>query len=314
MVSIRLVEVPYDSGHRSLRHGAGPAALVRAGAAARLASSGASVELVQVALDGALTTEVGGGVEVMRRVADAVTDAPAAAPVVLAGNCGASVGVMAAHARAGRRVGVLWLDAHGDLQTPDTTASGFFDGMALALLTGRCWRPLAATLPGFAPVPDEAVALVGGHDLDDAETTLLRSSGLTWLPPARLRGDSRAVADVVAGLASHVDALHLHVDLDVLDTAVGGANAYAVPGGLTDHELRAVVRAAADRLPVVSATLASWDPAHDVDHRVRDAGLDLLQEIGHALAGAGRPGADERLDVAAASGTLDRNDRGIDEE
>ncbi len=122
------------------------------------------------------------------------------------------------------------------------------------------------------------------------------------------------MTEVVSRLAAHVDALHLHVHLDVLDTAVGGANAYAVPGGLTDHELRAVVRAAADRLPVVSATLASWDPAHDVDHRVRDAGLDLLQEIGHALAGAGRPGADERLDVAAASGTLDRNDRGIDEE
>lgn len=156
--------------------------------------------------------------------------------------------------------------------------------MALALLTGRCWRALATSIPGFVPVRDEAVALVGGHDLDDAEELLVRSSDLTWLSPPRLRADSEAVTDVVSRLAGHVEALHVHVDLDVLDTSAGRANAYAVPGGLTRHELRAVVRTAAGRLPVVSATLASWDPAHDVDDRMLDVALDLLQDIGHALA------------------------------
>ncbi len=284
MVSIRLIEVPYDSGHRSARHGAGPAALVPAGAAARLASSGATVDVTEVTPQGDFATEVGSGIEVMRRVADAVERADPAVPVVLAGNCGATVGVMAAHARAGRRVGVLWLDAHGDLQTPDTTTSGFFDGMALALLTGRCWRVLATSIPGLVPVRDDAVALGGGHDLDQAEELHARSAGHTWLAPPRLRAHSDAVTDVVSHLAAHVEALHLHVDLDVLDTSVGRANAYAVPGGLTRDEVRAAVRAGAGRLPVVSATLASWDPALDVDDRVLDVALDLLQDIGHALA------------------------------
>ena len=284
MTRIQIVEVPYDCGHRSARHGAGPPALVRAGAAARLADSGASVDIAEITIPGRFVTEVGGGIEAMRRTADAVTAAGRATSVVLAGNCGASVGVMAAHARAGRRVGVLWLDAHGDLQTPETTTSGFFDGMGLALLTGRCWRALASTIPGFLPVPDEAVALVGGHDLEPAEESLLRSSGMTWVPPARVRAADGAVQEVFTRLAAHVEALHVHVDLDVLDTSVGRANGYAAPGGLDGDEVRAVLRAAASRLPLASATLASWDPAYDVDGRVLSTALDVLQEIGGALA------------------------------
>ncbi|WP_432514880.1 arginase family protein [Kineococcus sp. SYSU DK001] len=284
MVRILVLGVPYDSGHRSARHGAGPPALLDAGAAAHLAASGAGVDTGGITLPARFATEVGSGIEVMRRVADAVTAAGPAAPVVLAGNCGASVGVMAAHARAGRRVGVLWLDAHGDLQVPETTTSGFFDGMGLALLTGRCWRALASTIPGFRPVPDEAVALVGGHDLEPAEESLVRSSGMTWVPPAQLRADDGVVREVVGRLAAHVDALHVHVDLDVLDTAVGRANGYAAPGGLDGGELRAVVRGAASRLPIASATLASWDPAHDVDGRVLGVAMDVLDDVGVALA------------------------------
>ncbi|WP_432542176.1 arginase family protein [Kineococcus sp. SYSU DK002] len=286
MVRIQVLEVPYDSGHRSARHGAGPSALVRAGAAARLASSGARVETAEITIPGRFVTEVGGGIEVMRRTAGAVGGAGGAAPVVLAGNCGASVGVMAAHARAGRRVGVLWLDAHGDLQVPGTTTSGFFDGMALALLTGRCWQNLASTIPGFLPVRDEAVALVGGHALEPAEESSLQSSAMTWVPPARLRAGDGVVQEVVARLAAHVEALHVHVDLDVVDTSVGRANGYAVPGGLDGDEVRAVIRGATSRLPLVSATLASWDPAYDVDGRVLDVAMDVLQEVGGALAGS----------------------------
>lgn len=292
MVRIQVLEVPYDSGHRDARHGAGPSALLRGGAAERLGRSGATVDVVAVDLDGGFTTEIGSGVEVMRRVARAVTDAGAAATVVLAGNCGATVGVMAAHASAGRRVGVLWLDGHGDLQTPETTTSGFFDGTALALLTGRCWRALAATIPGFVPVPEDAVVLVGGHDLDPAEEQLLASSATTWLSPTRLRTEADALHDVVVALAARVDALHVHIDLDVLDTSVGRANGYATSGGLQVEELRAVLRAAAGRLPVVSATLASWDPALDLDGGLLDVALVALEDIGTMLATSS---ADDRL-------------------
>ena len=273
----RLLEVPYDSGHRDARHGAGPAALVAAGAAQRLAADGADVAHGRLALDdNGFTIEAATGTEVMRRVALDVAAHPDRVPVVLAGNCGVTLGVVAGLRAAApeRRVAVLWFDAHGDLQTPATSASGFFDGMGFAMMGGRCWQALAATVPGFAPLPDERAVLVGGHDLDDAERDLLESGGPAHLGVADIRAGR--TDEVLDRVAAHADAVHIHVDLDVHDPSVAPANSYAAPGGLLPEEVRETVTAAVARLPLASATVASWDPAHDVGHRMRDTGLALL--------------------------------------
>ena len=284
--TISLAAVPYDSGRRDWRHGAGPGALVSAGAAERLAATGASVDVSTIECDGRM--EIATGVEVMRRVGAHVAAAVTAGalPVVLAGNCGATLGVVAGlrAATPGRRVAVLWFDAHGDLQTPATSTSGFFDGMGFAMLTGRCWPALAATVPGHAPLPDDLAVLVGGHDLDDAEVALLADAGITHLTVPDVRAGVDAEEALAAALAERADAVHVHVDLDVHDTALAPANSYAVPGGFTAEEVRRVVAAIARRLPVASATVASWDPTLDVQDRLRDAALDLLEHLG-TLAG-----------------------------
>lgn len=279
--SFRLLEVPYDSGHRDARHGAGPAALVGAGAAARLAAHGADVEHGRVDLDipGGFAIEAATGTEVMRRVALDVAAHPGRVPVVLAGNCGVTLGVVAGLRALDpqRRVAVLWFDAHGDLQSPATSASGFFDGMGFAMMGGRCWQTLAAGVPGHAPLPDERAVLVGGHDLDDAERELLEGGAPAWLSVADIRA-GRA-GEVLDRVAAHADAVHIHVDLDVHDPSVAPANSYAAPGGLLPDEVRAVVTAAVDRMPLASATIASWDPTRDVEHRMRDTGLALLDHL-----------------------------------
>ena len=277
---IRLIEVPYDSGHRGARHGAGPAALVAGGAADRLGAHGADVTHAVVTVPVGFAVEAAHGAAAMGAVAREVAAHPADLPVVLAGNCGATLGVLAGlRARdPGRRVAVLWCDAHGDVQLPSTSTSGFFDGMALAMTTGRAWQALAASVPGHAPVPDERVLLVGGHDLDEAEHALLTTSRLGRLGVAGLRsGRAGAALDALAG---RCDAVHVHVDLDVHDRSVAPANAYAAPGGLLPEEVREVVAGAVARMPLASATVASWDPACDVDHRMRDTALDLLGLLG----------------------------------
>jgi arginase len=72
-------------------------------------------------------------------------------------------------------VGVIWLDAHSDLETPETTPSGFYDGQALSTLTGRCWRQITETAPHFSPVPPDGVIVVGGREASDAEKHALES-------------------------------------------------------------------------------------------------------------------------------------------
>lgn len=277
---IRLIEVPYDSGRRGVRHGAGPGALVAAGAAARLGAHVADVGHAVVTVPDGLAAEAAHGTAVMGAVAREVAAHPADLPVVLAGSCGVTLGVLAGLRVRDpeQRVGVLWCDAHGDLQLPGTSTSGFFDGMALAMATGRAWQALAASVPGHAPLPDERVLHVGGHDLDDAERDLLATSRIGRLGVPDVRAGRTAAA--LDALAARSDAVHVHVDLDVHDPSVAPANGYAAPGGLLPEEVRDVIADAAARMPLASATVASWDPACDVGHRMRDTALDLLALLG----------------------------------
>lgn len=275
---LRLVTVPYDSARHRVGLGAAPAAWLAAGAEERLA--GGAVSTVEVVCPPDLG-ELAASFAVAREVAREVRAAwdAGASPVVLAGNCGTSLGVVAG---LPARTGLLWLDAHGDLNLPSTTTSGYVDGMCLSAITGRCWEALVATVPGFVPVPDERVVLVGAHALDPAEERLLAGAGIEHLTVDRIRaGQAQPVLDA---LADRVDRLHVHVDLDVLDTSAGRANRWATPGGLQPDEVVGLVRGAAGRLPLASLTLASWDPALDDDGRVREAGLALLEIAAELLA------------------------------
>ena len=286
MTAVRMLQVPYDSGHRAARMGAGPPHLVAAGAADRLRAAGVTVGEAVVEPEPGWRSEIATGFELMRRTAEQCRQAVdrGEAPVVLAGNCAITVGVVAGVAAAsGRRVGVLWLDAHGDFTTPETTGSGFLDGMGLAVLTGRCWRRLAGAVPGHRPVPEGAVVLVGARDFSAGEEAALDRSGVTRVGPAELTAGSAILDEAVDRLAARADTVHLHVDLDVHDPSIAPANGYAAPGGLSAEQVHGVARTVAGRLPLCSATLAAYDPSFDQRDRMRDTALDLLGELGTIL-------------------------------
>src|SRR5207237_3404114 len=104
-------------------------------------------------------------------------------PLVLSGNCASSLGTVSS--LGGDRTAVIWFDAHGDFNTPETSPSGFFDGMALATLAGRCWTQEASSIPGWAAVPEHHVVLAGARDLDEQERRTLETSAV-----ARARVDA----------------------------------------------------------------------------------------------------------------------------
>ena len=278
---VRLLYVPFDSGVRDARMGAGPLALARAGAAERLRRPGHDVDEQVLEPTSTWRAEAQTAFELHRVVADAVRGARSSGrlPLLLAGNCNTTLGVLAGLAEPGRRLGLVWLDAHGDLNTPETTSTGFLDGQGLAMVLGWCWRAATSGVGGWAPLPERQALLVGARDLDAAEEAALRVSDVRWLPPDRAR-DAGAVAAALDELATRVDVLHLHVDLDVHDPdAVAPANGYAAGDGLLAADVLRLVDLAGERLPVVSATLASWDPAHDRDGRMQDTALDLLARL-----------------------------------
>jgi arginase len=104
-------------------------------------------------------------------VAERVSEATASGsfPLVLSGNCNATVGVIAGLAGASAKeegaeeVGLIWFDGHADFNTPETTTSGFLDGMGLAIAVGHCWAQMVRAVPGFRPVREKNVVLIGSR-------------------------------------------------------------------------------------------------------------------------------------------------------
>jgi arginase len=270
---LSLIAVPYDSGRRLERMGAGPRHLLERGLPERLRAARHEVEVIEVGLPDGFHTEVAAGVALMRRVAAEAAAARAGGrlPVVLSGNCGIAVGTVSALGPAS--TGVLWFDAHGDLNTPATSPSGFFDGMGYAMLLGHGWGQLAATVPGFAPLPATHAALLAARDLDPGEHDLVARSGLLALPPARLR--EAAGREALAALGRRVDRLYVHVDLDALDPRVIRANYLPTPGGLEPEEVVAAAGAALAHAPLGAVGVASYDPREDE----RDPGPEVVAAI-----------------------------------
>ena len=279
---IQFLLVPYDSGRREWRMGRGPSFLLRHGVGSGIRALGHEVDAEYVEPRGVespnppASTEIATSFSLFREVARRARDARAngALPVVVGGNCGVTLGAMADQ----RDAGVLWLDAHADFNTPETTTSGFLDGMALAALTGRCWRTMTSSIPGFVAVADENVLLAGARDLDPQEKELLEDSEVTVVR------SMETVAPALDALRERVRRLHFHLDADVLDADVARANSFAATGGLTIEQLVEVARLAAARFEIISVAVTAYDPAVDTAAAVPSAIASTIEAL--LLAGA----------------------------
>ncbi len=285
-MQVHLIHASYDSGRFRARMGQGPDRFLRNGAVERLRALGHTVSVTEVDPQPDYPAEVATSFAVMRGVAEAVGAAAAAKalPLVLAGNCNSSVGIVSG--LAPRRVGVVWFDAHGDFNTPETTSSGFLDGMGLAILTGRCWQALAESIPGYAPVPEENVILAGARDFDELEWVELTNSGIAYLSDRDLEtGDLQPLGAALDRLAARAEAVYLHIDLDVHDVRIAPANHFRPPGGLTPQRLQEVIAFVRSRVPVAAAYVGSYDPDVDPKGVTLSSGLALIETI--ACDGAG---------------------------
>ncbi|HEV2093013.1 MAG TPA: arginase family protein [Rubrobacter sp.] len=286
---VRVIVVPYDSGHRGIRMGAGPEHLVNGGLGEVLRTRGRSPSFATVCPGGDPPAEVAIAFELDGLVSGQVSGALAEDefPLVLSGNCNTSVGTIAGAGSEG--LGVVWFNAHADFNTPETTTSGFTDGMGLAVAVGRCWKSMAAGVPGFSPVAEQDVVLAGVRDVQPAEEERLAASKVTVVgaDPVRREGP-RALTKALDGLKARVGRVYVHLDLDVLDAEeVGRANEFAPEGGLGAEELLAALGMVSGRFDVAAVGIASYDPTFDADGRVLGAALACVE----ALTAASTPAA-----------------------
>jgi arginase len=206
--------------------------------------------------------------------------------LVLEGDCTHAVGAIGGLSQAKGSPGVVWFDAHGDLNTMQTTMSGYLGGMPYAVALGwdlEDWR-LAAGLE--QPVRPEAAVLIGASDLDPLEVEALQRHPILCIDAVELM-QPRVAERVQAALrsrAGEAKTWYLHVDLDV-------AGPEEVPGGLTpaphwpprQHMIEAA-RAAAQTVPVKVASIAVYNPAGDINGRGLQFGLDIAMAIVEGVA------------------------------
>ena len=186
-------------------------------------------------------------------------------PVSIAGDCCTTLGVLAGLQRAGVKPTLIWLDAHGDFNTWETTPSNFLGGMPLAWLVGRGRQAIGESL-GLAPLPESDVILTDARDLDPGEQEAVAESEVVHLTN---------VADLLDYDLGEAP-LYVHFDTDIIDSNDAPAMNYPTPNGPTLATLQQVFQHLAQTKRVIAVSMSTWNPELDSDGRSRQLCMNLL--------------------------------------
>ncbi|MDQ2744713.1 MAG: arginase family protein [Chloroflexota bacterium] len=281
-VDIAVVCVPYSNDVARWGSAKGPAAVLEAGLIPTLEEQGHTVEepvwieLPREERTRDIVTNLG---RIAARTSEAVSTAlqNGQTVLVLEGDCTHAVGATGGLARIADSVGVVWFDAHGDMNTTRTTDTGLWGGMPYAVMLGwdlEDWRAAAGLRE---PVRAEAAALIGASDLDQAEVEALDRHPIARLDAADMMEPEAGIrlATVLQPRAGEAESWYLHIDLDV-------AGPEASPGGLTPaphwppraHLLEAVA-ATTQAVPVRVIALAAYNPNGDPERRGTQFAIDM---------------------------------------
>ena len=176
--------------------------------------------------------------------------------------------------------GVLWIDAHGDFNTPESSPSGNLHGMPLAALCGLGSRELVDLGRAGPKLRPQDVVLIGVRDLDDAERVLLRESGIAVYTMRDI--DDRGLAAVARAALerlAHLGRLHVSLDMDCMDPREAPGVGTPVTGGLTYREAHLLMEILADDGRVGSIDVVEINPILDLRNRTAEIALELIASL-----------------------------------
>jgi arginase len=287
---INIFGVPMDLGQNRRGVDMGPSAIRYAGLQQRLQSLGFEVhdsgninvpiieEVRHLSQDDHMHNAEA-IVSVCRETHDAVRKSLAAGEqaVVLGGDHSVALGSVSASLYASDHVGVLWIDAHGDFNTPDISPSGNVHGMVVAALMGRCPPPL---LIGERRLSPDQIVMIAIRDLDPAEKIAIRQAGVKVMSMSDI--DENGMAEVLrAALRAlgPVDTIHVSFDMDSLDPSVAPGVGTPVSGGLTVREAHLIMEMLAADGRVRTLDLVEVNPILDERNRTAVVAVDLAASL-----------------------------------
>ena len=284
-----VIGVPMDLGQNRRGVDMGPSALRYAGLKERLERLGYRVEdRGNLELTERDSLERGSGLDFLPhvvRACDAVYQAGREAmrhgtlPLFLGGDHSIAVGTVGGVTHD-QRSGLIWIDAHGDFNTPETSPSGNIHGMPLAALMGRGHRDLVDQGRKGPKLPPEDVVLIGVRDLDDGEREALRRSRASVYTMRDIdeRGIAKIGLEAVAKLG-HLERVHVSLDMDAIDPSFAPGVGTPVPGGLTFREAHLLMELLAEEAHVGSIDVVEVNPILDAGNRTAQLALQLLSSL-----------------------------------
>jgi arginase len=287
--NIRIIGVPVDLGQAQRGVDPGPGALRYAGISARLAALGYQVQDVGN-LPVPVRDELNGELEQhylpsILKVCDAVYQAGRAAveegylPVFMGGDHSLAVGSIGGVSHY-EPVGLIWIDAHGDFNTPETTPSGNIHGMCLAALLGEGFWELAQVGRRGPKLQASDVVMIGIRELDPQEKERLRQSGIAVFTMRDIdeRGMARVAREALNKL-SHLKRLHVSLDLDGLDPMEVPGVGTTSPGGLTYREAQLLMEIIGDTRQLCSMDIVEINPILDNKNRTAEIAVELAASL-----------------------------------
>jgi len=290
---IRIIGVPMDLGASRRGVDMGPSALRVAGLQSRLKQLGRQVEDVgNISVPQAEEQPYGEKraryldeiSEICKNLAAMVRAAldEGMLPVVLGGDHSIAAGTVAGAAahfhREGRQIGVIWLDAHADMNTPESSPSGNVHGMPLAAIMGSGPSELT-DLAGFKPmVEPRHVALVGTRDLDPKERRLAKESGVHVFTMRDIdeRGMREVMTEALRFASDDTAGIAVSLDMDFIDPSDAPGVGTPVRGGVTYREAHLALEMIADSRAMISFELVEINPVIDLHNTTATLGVELI--------------------------------------
>jgi arginase len=290
---IRIIGVPMDLGASRRGVDMGPSALRVAGLQARIKQLGHQVEDIgNISVKQPEEMSYGEKrAKYLAEIADACKDLGAIVeksleesmlPVVLGGDhsiaAGTLSGIAAYFKKKEKKIGLIWLDAHGDINTPESSPSGNVHGMPLAAAMGYGAIELVE-LQGFKPkVEPQNISLVGIRDLDTQEKKLAKKSGVHVFTMRDIdeRGMREVMSDALKYAMDDTDGISVSLDMDFVDPSDAPGVGTPVRGGVTYREAHLAMEMIADTEAMVSLEIVEINPVIDEHNRTALLGVELV--------------------------------------
>lgn len=293
MNKLSIIGVPMDLGQTRRGVDMGPSAIRYAGVIERIENIGYSVEdkgNIEIALAERVHSDENTNLKNLKAVADASERLAQTVsgvitnkrfPLVLGGDHSIAIGTLAGVSRHYKNLGVIWYDAHGDLNTADTSPSGNIHGMPLAASIGIGDDALTR-IGGYTPkVKPENIVIIGARSLDEGEKELIKEKGIKVYTMHEIdrMGMTKVMEETILYLRDKTDGVHLSLDLDGLDPHDAPGVGTPVIGGISYRESHLAMEMLAESQLITSAEFVEVNPILDERNKTATVAVALMGSL-----------------------------------